>query len=309
MTKPHPGQYADQAMAELRRLGAGKEQIRRIMAEVWAQAAEARDPDLAAALGPAEQFAGDALAGRRPVRVEYLRRLRAELHARGVPSGRLGEVLAEVDTHVADTGEDPASAFGPPEKYAARIAEETGATPEASTSAARRLLTGVPATAGTLLAVEGVVGLVRDRAAPVTLAVLLAALLLPALSQLAGLSVRRSTGLGCATALGAVVLTQVVQIVVLVRFRQPVLADLPAWVAVVAGFATGLVLIVVSRPAQRLPGLAPVLDPRPGAAHGDPTVWDTGKGDGPGPRGIAWGAVALNMAEIVWLTAVVLLLR
>jgi hypothetical protein len=308
VTTSRPGHYADQTMAELRRLGAGKEQIRRIMAEVRGQVAEAPDGDLAAVLGPAEQFAGDALAGRRPVRAMYLRRLRTELRARGVPGGRIGEVLAEVDTHVADTGEDPASAFGPPEGYAARIAEETGATPEASTSTARRFLTGVPITAGTLLAVEGVVGLVRDRAAAVTLAVLLAALLLPVLNQVAGPRARRSDGLGCATAVGSLVVTQIVQIVVLVRFRQPVLADLPAWVAAVAGLATALAVIVAFRPAQRPAGLAPVIDPRPGVAHGDPTVWDTGNGDGPGVRGIVWVVVALNVAEIVWLTAVILLL-
>lgn len=309
MTKPHPGHYADQAKAELRRLGAGKEQIRRIMADVWVQAAEAPDGDLAAVLGPAEQFAGDALAGRRPVRADYLRQLRTELHTRGVPGQRIGEVLAEVDAHVTDTREDPASAFGPPRQYAARIAEETGATPEAGSSTTRRLLTGVPVTAATLLAVEGAVGLLRDQAAPVTLAVLLAALLLPVLSQVAGPLVRRSAGLGCATALGSLVVTQIVQVVVLVWLRQPVLADLPAWVAAVTGAVVALALIVVSRPTERPAGTAPVIDPRPDAQHSGTAVWDTGKDEGPGPRGIAWGAAALWLAEIAWLTVVVLLLR
>jgi hypothetical protein len=309
LTEPQPGTYAERTMAELRRLGADRDQIRQIMTEVWVQLGDTPDQDLSTVFGPPEQFAGDALAGRRPVRVDYLRRLRTELHARGVPSERIGEVLAEVDAHVSDAGDDPATAFGPPDRYAARIAEEIGATPQPPPPAARRILTGAAASAGTLLAVEGVVGLIRHHPAPVTLAVLLTAVLIPVLSQSVLLLGRRSSGFGCAAALGLFVATQIAQVAVLVWFRQPVLADLPAGAVAGVGLAAVLGMIMVFRPGRRQPMSTPVIDPRPGAEHDGPIVWDTDEKDGDAPRGIGWGAAALGVVEIAALTVVVLLLR
>lgn len=40
------------------------------------------------------------------------------LRLRDVPALRIGDALAEVDSHTADTGEDPRDAFGPPAAYA-----------------------------------------------------------------------------------------------------------------------------------------------------------------------------------------------
>ncbi|TDD56270.1 hypothetical protein E1286_02860 [Nonomuraea terrae] len=37
---------------------------------------------------------------------------------------RVGEVLAEVESHVAETGEDPRVAFGSPKEYAAKVAAQ-----------------------------------------------------------------------------------------------------------------------------------------------------------------------------------------
>ncbi|WP_448641673.1 hypothetical protein [Geodermatophilus sp. URMC 63] len=48
------------------------------------------------------------------------------LRLREVPGARIGEVLAEVHSHVAETGEAPAEAFGPAEDYADRIADALG---------------------------------------------------------------------------------------------------------------------------------------------------------------------------------------
>jgi hypothetical protein len=309
VTKQEPDTYAHKTMAELRRLGADRDQIRQIMTEVFAQAGNAPDRDLSAVFGSAEQFAADALAGRRPVRADYLRRLRTELHALGVPSGRIGEVLAEVDEHVSDTGERPVAAFGPPDQYAARIAEETGAKPQPRPGAARSVLTGALTTAGTLLAVEGVVGLVRDHSAPVTVAVLLTALLVPVLGYTFASLVRPSGAAGCALAFGTLAAKLLVQAGVLVWFRQPVVASLPAWAAVGAGLAAVLALIVVSRPNRSNPLFTAVVDPRPGATRGDSVVWDTDERAGDLPRGIAWGTTAICLAEVAALTVVVLLLR
>jgi hypothetical protein len=43
-----------------------------------------------------------------------------------VPGAQIAEALAEVQSHVADTGEDPRQAFGPPRQYAAEVAAALG---------------------------------------------------------------------------------------------------------------------------------------------------------------------------------------
>jgi hypothetical protein len=48
----------------------------------------------------------------------YRRELIVALRMRDVPVDRVGEIVAEVESHVADTGEDPVEAFGPPARYA-----------------------------------------------------------------------------------------------------------------------------------------------------------------------------------------------
>lgn len=49
---------------------------------------------------------------------DYRQSLLLALRLRDVPGDRIGEVLAEVESHVSDTGEDPAEAFGAPRDYA-----------------------------------------------------------------------------------------------------------------------------------------------------------------------------------------------
>ena len=63
------------------------------------------------------------------------------LRMRNVPGARIGEVLAEVQSHVAETGEDPREAFGSPKEYADRIADALGAAPSGGWRAAVRRLT------------------------------------------------------------------------------------------------------------------------------------------------------------------------
>jgi acyl-CoA synthetase (NDP forming) len=48
------------------------------------------------------------------------------LRLRDVPGTRIGEVIAEVQSHVAETGEDPRQAFGTPKEYAAEVAGALG---------------------------------------------------------------------------------------------------------------------------------------------------------------------------------------
>lgn len=45
-----------------------------------------------------------------------------ELRMRDVPGPRIGDLLAEVESHCADSGDDPTTAFGDPRTYAATVA-------------------------------------------------------------------------------------------------------------------------------------------------------------------------------------------
>jgi hypothetical protein len=51
------------------------------------------------------------------------------LRVQDVPGTRIGEVLAEVQSHLAETGEDPRQAFGTPKEYATEVAGALGITP------------------------------------------------------------------------------------------------------------------------------------------------------------------------------------
>jgi hypothetical protein len=53
----------------------------------------------------------------------YRQALLAALRLRDVPGARIADALAEVDSHVAESGEDPEEAFGPPGEYAATVAD------------------------------------------------------------------------------------------------------------------------------------------------------------------------------------------
>jgi hypothetical protein len=49
----------------------------------------------------------------------YTKELIYELRLRDIPGAVIGDAVAQVESHIADTGEDPADAFGPPADYAA----------------------------------------------------------------------------------------------------------------------------------------------------------------------------------------------
>ena len=55
---------------------------------------------------------------------DYSQRLIQALRLKDVPGDRIGEIVAEVESHVADTGEDPVEAFGNPRDYAASLTAE-----------------------------------------------------------------------------------------------------------------------------------------------------------------------------------------
>lgn len=54
-------------------------------------------------------------------REDYLQELRKRLQFRAVPRQRTDELVAEVASHLAESGEEPLEAFGSPDRYAARL--------------------------------------------------------------------------------------------------------------------------------------------------------------------------------------------
>lgn len=67
--------------------------------------------------------------------VGYRSALMTALRLNDVPSERIGEIVAEVESHVADTGEDPVEAFGPAREYAASLTAEHRRPPRWQTAA------------------------------------------------------------------------------------------------------------------------------------------------------------------------------
>lgn len=56
----------------------------------------------------------------------YLAQLTRALQQEGVDGARAGEFVAEIDSHLAETGADPVDEFGPPFKLAAELARRPG---------------------------------------------------------------------------------------------------------------------------------------------------------------------------------------
>lgn len=64
----------------------------------------------------------------------YSDELLLALRMRDVPGPQIAEALAEVRSHVAETGEDPRDAFGPPTAYALEVAAALGGPVEPGSS-------------------------------------------------------------------------------------------------------------------------------------------------------------------------------
>ncbi|ASU79998.1 hypothetical protein CDG81_18960 [Actinopolyspora erythraea] len=201
---------------------------------------------------------------------KYRDELTFALRMREVPGKRVGDVLAEVDTHVAETGQDPVEAFGTPWEYAARVAEELGTAVGHPRRAVLRpgvLLVAALALFGTDLAVSAIATseVAVTTGQLVGLVTLLALLVVPLLLAMRAATELHSTarrlwfGLG---ALGTLVLAPFAANVVerLVGTDQ-VLLTMPRWAAfaLAAVFLLGMVALL----ARTIRGNR-IVDPRPG---------------------------------------------
>lgn len=61
---------------------------------------------------------------------KYIDNLMFALRMRNVPGERIGQIAAEVEAHVAESGEHPVDAFGKPRDYARQWARDAGHPPD-----------------------------------------------------------------------------------------------------------------------------------------------------------------------------------
>lgn len=91
----------------------------------------------------------------------YRRALLAELRMRGVPMQRIAQAIAEVESHVAETGEQPRVAFGDPGTYAAELAQSVGRFRHSFASRVQAPLVAIAAFAGGAMMASGITAGVR----------------------------------------------------------------------------------------------------------------------------------------------------
>ncbi|MCI2237201.1 hypothetical protein MO973_34430 [Paenibacillus sp. TRM 82003] len=217
------------------------------------------------------------------------------LRLRDVPGGRIGAVLAEVRAHLADSGEDPAEAFGEPGEYAAAL---TAAAPaptrrERALGFARRfaLVTGV------WWAVGGAGALLGGEAARVTAPSLLVcavvALVGPGLVERLA-TARRVAGLAWAAGAGAATSALAVAGALADQLTDALSAPVPALALLLPG------LVLASWGALSGGSLRPdpVVDPL--AAAGEVR---RARRSGAAHLAVAWAAVVLLAVAAVALSA------
>ncbi len=126
---------------------------------------------------------------------EWRTRLQVELRLHEVPGPRIGEALAEVETHCADSGQSPDEAFGDPAAYAAALARDLVPAPRRGRRVLRAGLLAVATIGGIDSLLAGVDAMVHGVRGGLTAGQLAgaagAALMGPALVGVFGRSGRR----------------------------------------------------------------------------------------------------------------------
>ena len=175
----------------------------------------------------------------------YTDELLLALRLRDLPGPQIAEALAEVNSHVAETGEDPREAFGPPRAYARQVAAALDKSGE-PLPFWRGVLTwsttayGLGGFSGAWLLLDGVLALASGRRGALGLS--------PLVPLLLGLAVLIVMALG----LGHLARHKDVPVLDPLT-GQDMTAPLPRWVlpAMIAPLALALVLAAVLGLAQR----------------------------------------------------------
>lgn len=184
-----------------------------------------------------------------------------ELRMRDIPGVRIGEILAEVDSHCADSGEDPRDAFGDPLAYARSFDMPR---PNRSGQVVRGAVQTFAGLGGILGLLEGATSLIDGEPAVISGGHVVAA-------AIGGCAIAAYLLLRRAAALPAVVFIGMLGIMLPITLWRSPIAELPAGplTAVGAGlFLTGFWSIMFKRLDADL-----IVDPRSGTTAEQPPRW------------------------------------
>jgi uncharacterized membrane-anchored protein len=90
---------------------------------------------------------------------DYTQALTIQLRLREIPGTAIGQIVAEVESHVRETGEDPVEAFGQPGSYSAQFAEGRRPGPRRGLPTLLLVVATALAAVGALMLLEGVFSL------------------------------------------------------------------------------------------------------------------------------------------------------
>lgn len=175
----------------------------------------------------------------------WLDGLVTELRIHSATGPAIGDAVAEVEAHLAETGENPHKAFGTPREYAATLTLPTDATQELSPRLLTRLILGAAAgfTGALWLIPFGVAAMKRGEAAvlPLGMIISLAALIL--FSVLISMTTERFARSGLYSGAVLFAMAAVIGAAVGVFGFQPLFTT-NQWLAT----ASGLILVLGSVP-------------------------------------------------------------
>lgn len=191
---------------------------------------------------------------------QWLDGLVSELRIHSATGPAIGDAVAEVEAHLAETGEHPQEAFGTPRQYAATLTLPTDAAQQLSPRLLTKLILGAAAgfTGALWLVPYGLAAVKRHEAAvlPMGMVISLAALIL--FSVLISLTINRFSRSGLYAGVVLFAMAAVIGASVGVFLFQP-LFTMNQWLAA----ASGVILALVSVPL--MPSFGPeteITDPR-----------------------------------------------
>ncbi|SDJ30457.1 Uncharacterized membrane-anchored protein [Nonomuraea maritima] len=185
---------------------------------------------------------------------KYRNELMLALRLHDISGERVGEVLAEVESHVQETGEDPRAAFGSPKEYAAKVVAQLdtrSGKPAPVPDTLGKLAVGVLSFTGTMALIRG---LLSDGAVPVTVVDVVTAVAFVLLMTATVFLIFRATtavaGAGTYRVLAVILaVTAIAALVIGMALKDDVspLAEMPPALVIgygVAALAGGVALVV-----------------------------------------------------------------
>ena len=214
---------------------------------------------------------------------EYTKALTVQLRLRDVPGRAIGQIVAEVESHVRETGEDPIEAFGQPGSYSAQFAgrrRSVGGRGWLSLADVQTDVTFTMAMVGAFVLLNGVLNLgeivnvtakVVSWVAPIVIYALVVGRIDIAVADRETRTItaaRRTQGTRAASWLRFLAAFATFELGMAISSRlphEPVLISLPGWSLVLVGLAvTGVSVWVYLRRSDR------IVDPRPWHLKGRP---------------------------------------